>query len=114
MTQENAHLSTLVTEAIEGRLSRRQVVRRGIALGLTVPAIGAALGRVSAASVAAQDGPVQVSILNRELTPDEIIAEIQKEGEVNVGNWTYTANDTLIAQFTENISSTYGVDNTLN
>jgi spermidine/putrescine-binding protein len=114
VTQENAHLSTLVTEAIEGRLSRRQVVRRGIALGLTVPAIGAALGRVSAASVAAQDGPVQVSILNRELTPDEVIAEIQKEGEVNVGNWTYTANDTLIAQFTEYISSTYGVDITLN
>ena len=73
-----------------------------------------ALSRVSAASVAAQDGPVKVSIVNKEMTPDEIVAAIQSEGEVNVGNWTYTANDTLIAKFKEHVSSTYGVDITLN
>jgi len=48
------------------------------------------------------------------MTQDEIIAEIQKEGVVNVGNWTYTANDTLVAQFIEYVKSTYGVDVTLN
>jgi spermidine/putrescine-binding protein len=114
VTGENAHLSTLVAEAVEGRLSRRAVIQRGMALGLTVPTIATALSRAFAPGVAAQDGPVQVSILNRELTPDELVAEIQKEGSVNVGNWTYTANDTLIAQFTEYVSSTYGVDITLN
>ena len=114
MTPENPRLLSLVSEAIEGRYSRREIVRRGVALGLAAPAIGTALSRVSAASVAAQDGPVQVSILNKEMTPDEIVAAIESEGEVNVGNWTYTANDTLIAKFEEYVSSTYGVDITLN
>ncbi len=95
-------------------MSRREVIQRGAALGLTASAIGAALSTVSARSVAAQDGPVQVSILNQEMTHDEIVAEIQKEGQVNVGNWTYTANDTLVAKFTEYVKGTYGVDITLN
>ena len=69
---------------------------------------------MSAVSAAAQDGPVQVSILNREMTQEEIVAEIQNEGEVNVGNWTYTANDTVIAKFVEYVQATYGVDITLN
>jgi spermidine/putrescine-binding protein len=95
-------------------MSRRAIVQRGIALGLSVPAIGAVLSQVSARSVAAQDGPVQVSILNKEMTQEEIVAEIQNEGEVNVGNWTYTANDTVIAKFVEYVKATYGVDITLN
>jgi spermidine/putrescine-binding protein len=111
---ENPRLSSLVSEAIEGRYSRREIVQRGVALGLAAPMIGMALTRVSTASVAAQDGPVQVSIVNKEMTPDEIVAAIQSEGEVNVGNWTYTANDTLVAKFQEYVSSTYGVDITLN
>jgi len=114
VTEKDGRLSSLVSEAIEGHYSRRDIVQRGIALGLAAPAIGVALGRVSAASVAAQDGPVQVSILNQEMTPDEIVAAIESEGEVNVGNWTYTANDTVIAKFQEHVSSTYGVDITLN
>jgi spermidine/putrescine-binding protein len=114
VTEENARLSSLVAEAVEGRLSRREVIQRGVALGLTIPAIGAALSRVSARSVAAQDGPVQVAILNREMTKEEIAAEIQKEGQVNVGNWTYTANDTLRAKFVEYVKNEYGVDITLN
>ena len=48
------------------------------------------------------------------MTRDEIVAEIQKEGQVNVGNWTYTANDTLIAKFQEYVKTTYGVDIKLN
>jgi spermidine/putrescine-binding protein len=114
VTPENARLLSLVSESIEGRYSRREIVRRGVALGLAAPAISMALSRVSAASVAAQDGPVQVSILNKEMSPDEIVAAIQSEGEVNVGNWTYSANDTVIAKFKEHVSSTYGVDITLN
>jgi spermidine/putrescine-binding protein len=114
VTAENASLSSLVKEAIKGRYSRRDIVRCGIVLGLAAPAIGMALRQVAAASVAAQDGPVQVSIVNKEMTPDEIAAAIQSEGEVNVGNWTYTANDTLIAKFQEYVNNTYGVNITLN
>jgi len=107
-------LSSLVSEAIVGRYSRRDIVRRGVALGLAAPAIGMVLGRVSAASAAAQDGPVQVSIVNKEMTKDEIAAAVKSEGVVNVGNWTYSANDTLVAKFQEYVSSTYGVDVKLN
>jgi spermidine/putrescine-binding protein len=114
VTGTHDRLSSLVSEAVAGRYSRRDIVQRGVALGLAAPAIGAVLMRVSAASAAAQDEPVQVSILNREMTRDEIIAEIQNEGEVNVGNWTYTANDTLIAQFQQYVEDTYGVGITLN
>ncbi|MGH2615035.1 MAG: extracellular solute-binding protein [Thermomicrobiales bacterium] len=114
MAHKNAQLSSLVSEAIAGRYSRRDIVQRGVALGLAAPAIAVALSRVSSAPVAAQGEPVQVSILNQEMTEDEIIAAIESEGEVNVGNWTYTANDTVIAKFTEYVSSTYGVDITLN
>jgi spermidine/putrescine-binding protein len=114
MMPENRRLMSLVSEAMEGCYSRREIIRRGVALGLAAPAIGVALSRVSAASVASQDAPVQVSILNKEMTPDEIVAAIEGEGEVNVGNWTYTANDTLVAKFQEYVSSTYGVGIKLN
>src|SRR5215213_2228695 len=114
VTPENPRLMSLVSEAIEGRFSRREIVRRGVALGLAAPAIGTALSRVSAASVAAQDGPVQVSIVNKEMTPDEIATVIKSEGVVNVGNWTYSANDTLVAKFKEFVSNKYGVDVKLN
>jgi spermidine/putrescine-binding protein len=114
VTEKNARVLSLVSEAVEGQLSRRDVIRRGIALGMTAPAIAAALTRIPAAARAAQDAPVKVSILNKEMTHDEIVAEIQKEGEVNVGNWTYTANDTLIAKFKQYVKDTYGVDVGLN
>ena len=114
MTSAQQKSTSLVDEAVSGRLSRRAIVQRGLALGLSLPAITAVLGQVSARSAAAQDGPVQVSILNKEMTQEEIVAEIEKEGEVNVGNWTYTANDTLIAKFVEYVKATYGVDITLN
>ena len=53
---------------------------------------------------------IKVAILNREMTMDEIKAEIQKEGSVVVGNWTYTANDQLVQQFQKYVKDTYGVD----
>lgn len=57
--------------------------------------------------------PVQVSILNQEMTKEEIAAAIAAEGSVVVGNWTYTANDTLVEQFQQYVKDTYGVDVTL-
>jgi spermidine/putrescine-binding protein len=44
------------------------------------------------------------------LTADQIKAEIQKEGSLIVANWTYTANDELVKQFTAFVKTTYGVD----
>ncbi len=51
-----------------------------------------------------------VAILNKDMTDAEIKAEIQKEGSLIVGNWTYTANDELVKQFTQYVKDTYGAD----
>jgi spermidine/putrescine-binding protein len=124
LNEESTRLSSLISEARSGALTRRQVVQRGVAFGLSVGAIGTALGSM-APQAGAQDatpegasptagGTNVVGILNKEMTHDEIVAAIQAEGQVNVGNWTYTANDTLIAKFTEYVKATYGVDIKLN
>lgn len=56
-------------------------------------------------------GPTKhVSILNKDMTDDEIKAEIKKEGSLVVANWTYTANDELVKQFTQYVKDTYGAD----
>ncbi len=51
-----------------------------------------------------------VSILNKDMTDDEIKAEVKKEGSLLVANWTYTANDELVKQFTQYVKDTYGAD----
>ena len=51
-----------------------------------------------------------VAILNKDMSDAEIKAEIEKEGSLIVGNWTYTANDELVNQFTQYVKKTYGVD----
>ncbi|MCC6315513.1 MAG: extracellular solute-binding protein [Thermomicrobiales bacterium] len=119
MTHEEARIQNLIDEASTRRYGRRQIIQRGIALGLAAPAIGRVLaaqpvGATDATPVVGADGTIQVSILNKGMTPDEIKAEIQKEGEVSVGNWTYTANDTVIAKFIEYVKTTYDVDVKLN
>jgi spermidine/putrescine-binding protein len=62
----------------------------------------------AAASPAA--GTKHVSILNKDMTDDEIKAEVAKEGALVVANWTYTANDELVKQFTAYVKQTYGAD----
>ena len=42
---------------------------------------------------------LQVSILGKEMTRDEVVAGLKSEGEVNVANWTYTANDAIVGRF---------------
>jgi spermidine/putrescine-binding protein len=51
-----------------------------------------------------------VSILDRDLTDEQIRAEVAREGSLIVANWTYTANDTLVSQFTQYVKDTYGAD----
>jgi spermidine/putrescine-binding protein len=55
-------------------------------------------------------GSKHVSILNKDMTDADIKAEIQKEGAVVVGNWTYSANSVLIDQFQKYVKANYGVD----
>jgi spermidine/putrescine-binding protein len=55
-----------------------------------------------------------VPIVGRDMTFDEIKAAIAEEGEVTVGNWTYTANDQLTQQFQNYVKTVYDVDITLN
>lgn len=60
-----------------------------------------------------EDRPIFVSILDKEMTRAEIAEAIRQEGSLVVGNWTYTANDALIAAFEKYVLDTYGVQITL-
>src|SRR5919197_2650587 len=82
------------------RLSRRAFARRAIGLGLSLPAIGSLLAACSSGQQAAPAGPTattaapvqstgktyKVSIMNKEMTRNEVVEAIKKEGEVNVAN----------------------------
>ena len=61
-------------------------------------------------SGAAAGGTKHVSILNKDMTDVEIKAEITKEAGLVVGNWTYSANATLIDEFQKYVKATYGAD----
>ncbi len=118
MAEIDSRIGELVTMAVEGRISRRRLVQRGAALGLSVSVLTGLVDRAAArqaspvASPPAGDGTIP--IVGRALSPDELRAEIDKEGEVTVGNWTYTANDTLVKKFQEYVKTTYGADVKLN
>jgi spermidine/putrescine-binding protein len=114
MTDTDARVAELLAEAARGRASRRQLVQRGLALGLSMPAIAAALGPRAAAQDATPAADGVIPIIGRALSPDELRAEIENEGEVTVGNWTYTANDALVERFQTYVQETYGVEITLN
>jgi spermidine/putrescine-binding protein len=64
----------------------------------------------SAAAGSPAAGTKHVSILNKDMTDDEIKAEVAKEGSLVVANWTYTANDELVKQFKAYVKTTYGAD----
>ncbi len=64
----------------------------------------------SAAEKAPAEETLHVGILDKEMTRSEIVDAIKKEGQVVIANWTYTANDTLVAKFKEHVKSEWGVD----
>ena len=81
--------------------------------GLVIAALflGACAGPAAPAATSAPSAPTKhVSILNKDMTDEEIKAEIQKEGSLVVANWTYTANDELVKQFKQYVKDTYGAD----
>jgi spermidine/putrescine-binding protein len=70
----------------------------------------AATTAASSAPASAAAGTVHVSIVNKDMTPDEVKAAVAKEGSLVVANWTYTANDELVKQFKQYVKDTYGAD----
>ena len=108
MADRDHTLEQLYQEAVAKRLNRRAILGRGLALGLSLPAIASVAARAQDASPAAspapltspaQNGPVHVSIVDKDMSFDDIKAAIAEEKEVTVGNWTYTANDQLVERF---------------
>ena len=115
-------IERLIDDAVRNRLSRREVMRRGAALGLSTAAIGAMLAERAVAQdaspvaspMASPTATTVVPIVGREMSMDDVRAAIEQEGQVTVANWTYTANDQLIQRFQQYIQDTYGVGITLN
>jgi spermidine/putrescine-binding protein len=111
-------VDNLLSEVASRKYTRRQTLMRGLALGLSLPA----MKTVFASSVFAQDssaspaagGPVDVPIVGRQMTFDEIKAAIGEEKEVSVANWTYTASDQLVARFEQYVNDVYGVEINVN
>jgi ABC-type thiamine transport system substrate-binding protein len=64
----------------------------------------------AAASAAASSATVHVSIVNKDMTPDEVKAAVKAEGQLTVGNWTYAATDELVKQFQAYVKTTYDAD----
>lgn len=118
MSKQHELVDRFATMAKQRRYTRRQIVRIGAALGLSGVMIDSVLSRPAFAQDAnvspAADGPIHVSVVDREMSFDDIKAAIAEEKEVNVGNWTYTANDQLIKQFTDYIKDVYDENITLN
>lgn len=114
MADQDVRVASLLEEAASRGYSRRQVLMRGLALGLSVPAIKTVLASSAFAQATPTAATTIVPIVGREMTHEEIAAAVAEEGEVTVGNWTYTANDQLIARFQKYVKTTYGADITLN
>jgi len=89
-------------------------VRRGaiatLALSMVFVVAACSSGSTATSGTAAGGATKHVSILNKDMTDQEIKDEISKEGAVVVGNWTYSANSVLIDQFQKYVKATYGVD----
>jgi len=116
-------IEQLYTDVATGTMNRRDIVKTGFALGLSLAAIGPLVAQAQDASPAATpsvpvspaaNGPVNVPIVGKDMSFDDIKAAIAAEGEVTVGNWTYSANDQLIKRFQDYVKTVYDVDIKLN
>lgn len=76
----------------------------------TAPSAGASAAPASQNASGAPAGTKFVSILNQNMTDDQIKAEVAKEGSLVVANWTQSINDELIKQFKDYVKANYGAD----
>jgi len=84
------------------------VVAAPTAAAQLAPTVAAAA--TQAAPTVATGGRFKVSILGKEMSQDEVAAELAKEAEVNVANWTFTANDAIVGRFQAVVKEQWGVD----
>ncbi len=84
------------------------VVAAPTAAAKLAPTVAAAA--TQAAPAVATGGRFKVSILGKEMSKDEVAAELAKEAEVNVANWTFTANDAIVGRFQAVVKEEWGVD----
>ena len=83
--------------------------------GASSPAASSGGGAQSASPAgSAAAGTKHVSVLNKDMTDDEIKTAIAAEGSLNVGNWTYSATNEIVNQFQKYVKDTYGADIKLN
>jgi spermidine/putrescine-binding protein len=93
------------------RTNKPGLLVAAITAALVVAACGGQGAPTAGVSPTAAGGATKhVAILDRDMTDDEIKAEIAREGSLVVANWTYTANDELVNQFTRFVKETYGAD----
>jgi spermidine/putrescine-binding protein len=57
-----------------------------------------------------EEDTLHVAILDADMTCAEVAASIQAEGDLVVGNWTYTANDVLADEFVAFVAEQWGVE----
>ena len=123
MAERDNTVAQLYQEAVTKRLNRRAILARGMALGLSLPAISSVVAMAQDASPAAspapmtspaQNGPVNVPIVGKDMSFDDIKAAIADEKEVTVANWTYTATDQLVEAVPDYVKTVYDVDIKLN
>src|SRR4051794_5816680 len=110
-------LEQLYRDVDAGNLTRRQIIKSGFALGLSLTAIAPLVARAQDATPAAAtpvspaaNGPVNVPIVGKDMSLDDIKAAIQDEGELTVGNWTYVASDQLVKRFQDYVKAVYDAD----
>src|SRR5262245_19530118 len=93
---------------------RSRLMRSAGAVGLALAVVaGGSIVAVRAQSPdasGAATGTKHVSILDRDMTDEEIAAAVAEEGGLVIANWTYTANDEIIKQFTQYVKDNYGAD----
>jgi spermidine/putrescine-binding protein len=63
-----------------------------------------------AGSVPAVATSMHVPILNADMTADQIKAEVAKEGELVVANWSFPTDGVMTQEFKDYIKATYGAD----
>jgi spermidine/putrescine-binding protein len=112
-------IDQLYADVEAGKMNRRDIVKAGFALGLSLAALKPLVSMAQDATPAAPsspaaNGPVNVPIVGKDMTFDDIKAAIAAEGSVTVGNWTYAANDQLTKRFQDYVKTVYDVDVTLN
>lgn len=91
------------------RINRRLLIVGVLILLLTMSGVSLAQDAPPACE-GREDDTLHVAILDVDMTCAEVAEAIQAEGGLVVANWTYTANDVLIAQFIAYVNDQWGAD----